>query len=615
MKLRDSLSKKLTAMNMLVSGGALLLASSAFFAYDFFTFRANLVANTSIQAQIIGSNSVSPLIFNDAKSAGATLSALRASPHIVYAGVYNSKGDYLASYRRDQGAGAVPLPSGILGAAEFSRFERGSFDLAQAVVFQGMPVGFVYIQSDLGAIDSRLRSYAIILFGILGSSLVAALALSRIFQRSIAHPILRLAETARLVSREKDYLIRAVPTGDHDEVAMLVNAFNEMLHEIQERDSALQESERQFRTLADSIPQLAWMAEPNGNLFWYNERWYEYTGSSPEKMMGWGWESVQNPEILPKVVAAWRESIRTGKPFQMIFPLRGSDGNFRDFLTLATPIRDAGGKIVRWFGTNTDITEQQRSEEALRQTEKLAATGRLAASIAHEINNPLEAVTNLVYLSRLQPNNLQKYLKLADQELDRIAQITKNTLGFYRDTASPSVVNLSEVLGEVVALYSRKIHFKKISLRPEFGEGIEVTGFPGEIRQIFANLLANAIEAMSEGGILRIRVSEQFASGNRNSPGVRITFLDDGSGIAPEKMKKIFEPFYTTKKDVGTGLGLWLTLGLVGKHNGSIRVRSSVRPGRTWTVFSVRLPKAGPTVETVSSGGNLTDRERAESRP
>jgi len=613
-KLRDSLSKKLTAMNMLVSGGALLLASSAFFAYDFITFRANLVANTSTEAQIIGSNAVSPLIFNDSKSAETTLSALRASQHIVYAGVYTAKGDYLAGYRRDPVLQPLPLPASILVTNELSRFEKGQFDLARAIIFQGKPVGFVYIQSDLGAISDRLKSYAIILLAILAASMVAALVLSRIFQRAISQPILRLADTARLVSREQDYLIRAPATGDQDEVALLVNAFNEMLHEIQKRDSALQESERQFRDLADSIPQLAWMAEPNGNLFWYNQRWYQYTGSSPEKMIGWGWESVHDPEILPKVRTIWGESIRTGQPFQMIFPLRGSDGTFRPFLTLATPIRDGEGRIVRWFGTNTDITEQRRSEEALRQTEKLAATGRLAASIAHEINNPLEAVTNLVYLARLQPANVQKYLKLADQELDRIAQITKNTLGFYRDTASPSSVDISEVLAEVAALYSRKIHFKKITLQPEYGEGIEVTGFPGEIRQIFANLIANAIEAIMDAGTIRIRAREEQSLDGRSSPGVRITFLDNGAGIAPEKIKRIFEPFYTTKKDVGTGLGLWLTLGLVGKHGGSIRVRSSVRPGRTWTAFSVFLPKFGPAGSPISASENSKEKE-TESRP
>jgi signal transduction histidine kinase len=255
------------------------------------------------------------------------------------------------------------------------------------------------------------------------------------------------------------------------------------------------------------------------------------------------------------------------------------------------PVRDAAGNVVRWFGTNTDITEQRRSEEALRQTEKLAATGRLAASIAHEINNPLEAVTNLVYLARKQPTNAPRYLTMADRELDRIAQITKNTLGFYRDSVSATEVDISQVLAEVISLYERKLHFKKINLRPDFGNGIKVAGFAGEIRQIFANLIANAIDALSEQGCLTIRASKSWARDGIDRPGVRVTFMDNGSGVSPENRKNIFQPFFTTKKDVGTGLGLWLTLGLVTKHRGSLQVRSSVRPGQTWTAFSVFLPK------------------------
>jgi signal transduction histidine kinase len=321
---------------------------------------------------------------------------------------------------------------------------------------------------------------------------VAALALSRILQRVVSQPILRLAETARHVSRDKDYSVRAQATGDRDEVALLVDAFNGMLVEIHKRDRALQESEQQFRTLADSIP-----------------------------------------ETIEEVRSEWRASLATGKPFEMIFPLRGADGTFRQFLTLAMPVRDAEGNVVRWFGTNTDITEQRRSEEALRQTEKLAATGRLAASIAHEINNPLEAVTNLVYLARRQPLNVEKYLKLADQELDRIAQITKNTLGFYRDSTSPAEVDISTILEEVLSLYARRIHFKRITLRPDYGNGLKVMGYPGEIRQIFANLIANAIEALSEEGFLAIRASRARMPNGGGLPGVRVTFLDNGSGIAP----------------------------------------------------------------------------------
>ena len=593
-KVRDSLSKKLTVMNLLVSGGALLLASAAFFAYDLFTFRANLVTSTSIQAQIIGSNSVSPLIFNDSKSAETTLSALRASQHIVYAAIYSAKGEFFVGYWREGPSRLIPLPPMLPNTNEVSSFKNDQFDLVEPIAFQGKQVGIVYIQSDLGAVNDRLRSYAAILLAILGASLYAALILSRIFQRAISQPILHLAETAQTVSREKDYFLRAHTTGDHDEVALLVNAFNEMLVEIQERDIALQERERQFRTLADSIPQLAWMAEPDGNLFWFNRRWYEYTGTSPEEMLGWGWESVHDPAILPQVLQRWRDSIGSAQSFEMIFPLRGADGTFREFLTLALPVRDEHGKVARWFGTNTDITEQRRSEEALRQTEKLAAAGRLAASIAHEINNPLEAVTNLVYLARKQPSNVAKYLDLADQELDRIAQITKNTLGFYRDSASPVEVDVPEVLEEVLSLYARRLAFKKITLRPECEKGAQIVANPGEIRQIFANLIANAIDALSDRGCLAVRVSKVQSKNGFDRQGVRITFLDNGAGIAPTDRKKIFEPFYTTKKDVGTGLGLWLTLGLVEKHHGSLKVRSSIQAGKTWTAFSVFLPEHAP---------------------
>jgi PAS domain S-box-containing protein len=590
---RNSLSNKLTAMNMLVSGGALLLASMAFFAYDLITFRSNLINNTSIQAHIIGANAVSTLIFNDPPSAEKTLTALRASRHIVYAGIYTPGGQFFAGYWRQQQSLPLPLPPLSSQNAERYWFQHGQFALVQSIVFQGQTVGMVYIRSDLGAIYDRLRSYAVILLVIFAASLVAALALSRVSQRAVSQPILRLAAAAGLVSRQKDYSVRVPASGDHDEVALLVNAFNEMLVEIQKRDSALQESERQFRTLADSIPQLAWMAEPSGALFWYNHRWYEFTGTTPEQMAGWGWQAVHDPETLPQVLARWRAALATGQPFEMVFPLRGADGIFRDFLTLAMPVRNAHGQVVRWFGTNTDITEQRRSAEALRQTEKLAATGRLAASIAHEINNPLEAVTNLVYLARRQPANVAKYLTLADQELDRIAQITKNTLGFYRDSTSRTSVDISQ-LHEVLALYSRKLQFKRIVLEQNFAPDLTILGFPGEIRQIFANLIANAIEALPEDGRLTMRASHAYLPDDSHRPAVRVTLADNGTGVAPEHRRRIFEPFYTTKKDVGTGLGLWLTLGLVAKHHGVLRMRSSTQPGRSWTVFSVFLPKSPP---------------------
>ena len=591
-RVRESLSKKLTAMNLIVSATALLLASTAFLAYDVITFRTSLKTGTSLQAQLLGENAISPLLFNDPQSARNMLAALHTSPRILYGAIYTESGQFFAGYwRKSQVQKPLPLPRGALDREETSNFESDQFAHTHAIVVQGRRVGTVYIRSDLEGLSNRLKSFAIIVIVILSASLLVALAVSRISQRTVTQPILRLAEAALAVSRQKDYQVRVPEVGDKDEVSVLVSAFNEMLQEIQKRDSALQERERQFRTLADSIPQLAWMAEANGSLFWYNHRWYEYTGTTPEQMQGWGWQSVHDPERLPHVLSLWQASLASGKPFEMVFPLRGSDGTYRDFLTLALPVRDATGKIVRWFGTNTDITQQRRAEDALRQSEKLAATGRLAASIAHEINNPLEAVMNLTYLARKQPGNVQKYLQLAEQELERIAQITKNTLGFYRDSTSSVNADISELLNEVVRLYERKLQFKKAALRPEYGCDMIVIGYPGELRQIFANLIANAIEALpQDAGCLRIRASKAHSWNGSRRDGVRVTFMDNGTGIAARNRKKIFDPFFTTKKDVGTGLGLWLTANLVQKHQGTLSVRSSVNPGQSWTAVSVFLP-------------------------
>jgi signal transduction histidine kinase len=303
----------------------------------------------------------------------------------------------------------------------------------------------------------------------------------------------------------------------------------------------------------------------------------------------------------------WGRSLETGQQFEMVVPLRGKDGNYREFLILGVPVRDNKGRVVRWFGTNTDVTEQRRSEEALRRTEKLAATGRLAASIAHEINNPLEALTNLVYLARKNPAKSESYLAIADQELDHIAEITKHTLGFYRDTTIASQANIAEIIHEILELYSRKIQFKNIEVKERYTTDTKILGYPGELRQIFSNLVANAIEAMENNGHLTVKTSAVGHDPHGDAPGVRVSLMDDGCGIDQTQMTKIFEPFYTTKKDVGTGLGLWLTQNLVEKHHGYIRVRSRIESGKSWTVFSVFLPQGQAAIQQKPSAETSGD--------
>ena len=237
-----SISKKLTGMNMLVSGSALLLACIAFFAYDLYTFRVGILGNLSTEAQILGSNTVSALVFNDPHAAGNTLSALNTSPHVIYSAIYTPDGQIFAGYWRDGGGKPLPMPAIPVGQTQAHWFANGKIVLVQAIIFQGKLTGFVYILSDLKAINDRLKSYALIAAAVLLLSLIVALLISRMSQRVISSPVVHLAETVRVVSHNKDYSIRAAATGNRDEVSTLIEAFNEMLGQIQERDTALRQA-------------------------------------------------------------------------------------------------------------------------------------------------------------------------------------------------------------------------------------------------------------------------------------------------------------------------------------------------------------------------------------
>jgi signal transduction histidine kinase/CheY-like chemotaxis protein len=253
-----SISTKLTWMNMLVSGAALLLACAAFFAYDLYTFRIGIVNNLSTEAQIIGSNTVSALLFDDSRTAENTLSALKASPHITYAAIYTPDGQVFAGYWHDSRGKSLPLPAIPSGQTQAHWFTGRQIALVDTIVFEGKPTGFVYIQSDLSVINDRLKSYALIAATVLLISLVFALLVSRVSQRVISEPVVQLAQTVRVVSSEKNYAIRAIATGSHDEVTTLIAAFNEMLAQIQERDAALQEAHAELeRRVEERTAQLA----------------------------------------------------------------------------------------------------------------------------------------------------------------------------------------------------------------------------------------------------------------------------------------------------------------------------------------------------------------------
>jgi len=640
----------------------------------------------------------------------------------------------------------------------------------------------------------------------------------------------------------------------HRKTRQLERLNHELEQRVLDRTEELRESEIQFRTLANSIPQLAWMAKPDGDVFWYNQRWYDYTGSTFEEMTSSGWQSVCHPEHLERIVSGMHFSRETASDWEDTFPMRGRDGEYRWFLCRAVPIHDSHGKVVRWFGTSTDVSRQRAdqeqirrlndelrqrlaeletimhvlpvgimvahdpvcrlvtgntaasdllgtrpgenvsiisnphgtlpfqlyrhgkllqdpnelplpkaaltgqpagmmeldirrrdgtssnvlasaipmfddsgkvrgaigavvdvsgrkhmedmlreraellelateaivvrdiegkilfwnsgaeslygwkreevlgknlhqtletrfpsplqlihstilaagrwqgnlvqqtrdgreitvasrqalktdgnrvvleinrditaqllAQEALRKTERLAAMGRVAGIIAHEINNPLEAITNAFFLLRDHPSLDQEaryYANLAGEELERISHITRQTLSFYRESQQAVPISLPGLLDDILELQSRPVRLQNVSVERDYRTKENILGFPAELKQVFLNLIGNALQAMPTGGRLRVSV-HYLVETKTQRRGVRVRISDTGNGIEPEHAKRLFEPFFTTKSVKGTGLGLWISKGIIQKYEGAIHFRSMRTKALHGTCFSVFIP-------------------------
>ena len=262
----------------------------------------------------------------------------------------------------------------------------------------------------------------------------------------------------------------------------------------------------------------------------------------------------------------------------------------------ASPVLLDGERIAA-VAVNSDITQERLQEEALRKSEKLAALGQLASSIAHEINDPLESITNCLYLIRHAEGmeQIQEFAELAESELLRVSEITTQILRFHRPQRRPALVNLEEIARTVMALYTGRLLVRDVRLSWRARPAPQVIAMGGELRQVLNNLVRNALDAMPNGGILSIRIHPQreILAETSGRDGVRVTVADTGEGIDPRIAAKLFQPFQTTKEQTGTGLGLWVSLGIVEKQGGHIRMRTSREEERHGTVFSIWLPVDG----------------------
>ena len=305
-----------------------------------------------------------------------------------------------------------------------------------------------------------------------------------------------------------------------------------------------------------------------------------------------------HPDDRERVAGIVQDAIATGESYDVEFRVIWPDKSIHWLAARGAAVRDETGKITKVLGIALEVTERHQTEKTLRESEKLAAAGRLAATIAHEINNPLEAVVNLVYLAKMDPglaDSTRNVLDTADVELARVTHMVRQTLGFYRESRNPVWVDLAAMAQELVGFYRNKLVRKNIRLTLR-AKPASLYGFEGELRQVVSNLISNAIDAAPLNGRIAVHIGTigKF---------VRVTVGDNGHGITPENRARLFQPFFTTKSDVGTGLGLWVSKGIVDKHNGTIRIRTSTKDGGCGTVFAITFP--AQAIEKVAQSATL----------
>jgi PAS domain S-box-containing protein len=325
----------------------------------------------------------------------------------------------------------------------------------------------------------------------------------------------------------------------------------------------------------------------------------EFWNTGAEALYGWGREEVLGKNLDQTLPTAFPVAAR--EVFATLISAGEWEGTVRrqnkggQEITVALrkvlERSDGSGAILEM---GQDISAQLQAEEALRQSERLAAIGRLAGVIAHEINNPLEAIANALFLVRSHPSlkgEARHFARIAEKEVARIQRITQQTLSFYRESPAPISVSIPSILDDVLELQARRLEINQIVVEKEYRDGVAIAAFPAELKQVFLNLIGNATQAMPKGGRLRISTRESMdCSSSRR--GVRISVCDTGSGIEPEDAKRLFEPFFTTKPNNGTGLGLWVSKGIIEKYQGTIRFRSLRLYDRRVTCFSVFIPRA-----------------------
>jgi PAS domain S-box-containing protein len=537
---------------------------------------------------------------------GLSVKMMGEAPSVAFAMVTDPAGNVLfvsqgeADERTLDPLERAQIPLAARDEPRIFAVEKDQWEAAKPIYTGSDLRGFAWVKSerawDVELRDTILR--ATIVFGVIWMAASAVLVL--LMAASISRPlaILHRGTRALMTSPETGGNF-PLPVTVENEIGDLIEAFNRMVASIQEQRFGLNDTLSLLDSMLANAPIGLAFFDRNCRFVRVNQMFAAMTGAPVSRHLG-----RTLAELLPQPVAQELENA-VQRVFADEAPVRdlelsgqsGQPSRPWTWLVSAYPVRTTPQQ-VRWAGVIVlDATGRKRGEEALRRTEKLAATGRLAASIAHEINNPLEAITNLLFLlrnfCRLEDPALN-YVAMAEQEAQRIAGITLQTLRFYRQSTLPARAKMSELLDPVLNLSQTRLNALGIEVQREYDPEMDLFCFAAELRQVFANLVGNSLDATSGGGRLRVRARRSLNWRDPAQAGVRFTLADTGAGMEPAVRERVFEAFFTTKELTGTGLGLWVSYEIIVKHRGIVHVRSrtAAHGKSSGTVFQIFIPDA-----------------------
>lgn len=402
-------------------------------------------------------------------------------------------------------------------------------------------------------------------------------------------------ETIRLRKNGEKFPISVTISPIRDDSGTIIGA-SKIARDISDRRRA-DESRFRLAAIVDSADDAIISKNLDGIITSWNIGARHLFGYDEEEIVG---QSILRliPENLRHEEEEILRKLRAGDKIEHYETTRiGKSGEIREVSITISPIRDGSGQVIGASKIARDVSDRKKVERLAVEAEKIATTGRMAAAIAHEINNPLASVLNLIFLARqdgLSKQEIQNYLVTAESELERVSHIARQTLGYYRDTGSPSEVHLRDLMENVLTVYRSKILAHNIKVDARYDDLRKLSVRPGEIIQVFSNIVVNAIDAMPRGGKLSISMTQTMAARH----GMQVVVSDTGHGIRREHLARVFEPFFTTRGNLGTGIGLWVARQLVERHGGDISISSNTEQSDSGTRVILYLPFRGPQIET-----------------